>query len=150
MQMSAAFIDDEPAALTPPRLVMMHEGWIPLSPPDKVKAARPNAAVVSQGGEEVSIRSIHHPIHEVDPTWAAICRTAIPSFWDARIYQEKIRGHRIEPGEVETVLRRHPAIRETAVAAVGESRGNRHLVAYIVPVRPPADDSDKVRMGTKN
>jgi len=32
--------------------------------------------------------------------------------------QMKIRGHRIEPGEVEAALREHPAIREAAVAAV--------------------------------
>ncbi len=58
-------------------------------------------------------------------------------------FQVKIRGHRIELGEIETALRQHPAIREAAASAVGESRENRHLVAYIVPARPLTDDSDK-------
>jgi len=51
--------------------------------------------------------------------------------------QVKIRGHRIEPEEIETVLRRHPAVRECAVAA--QVRGSEKvLVAYVV-LRTAAD-----------
>ncbi len=46
--------------------------------------------------------------------------------------QVKIRGHRIEPGEVEAALARHPAVLEVAVAARGEGSARR-LVAYVVP-----------------
>lgn len=46
--------------------------------------------------------------------------------------QLKISGYRIEPGEIETVLRFHSAVRDCAVVAVGET-GARRLVAYIVP-----------------
>jgi acyl-CoA synthetase (AMP-forming)/AMP-acid ligase II/acyl carrier protein len=35
-------------------------------------------------------------------------------------HQVKIRGFRIEPGEIETVLSQHPAVRETVVVARGE------------------------------
>jgi iturin family lipopeptide synthetase A len=46
--------------------------------------------------------------------------------------QVKIRGFRIEPGEVETALVSHPAIREAVVIAVADGHGNQSLAAYVV------------------
>ncbi|MCB1034292.1 MAG: AMP-binding protein, partial [Acidobacteria bacterium] len=45
--------------------------------------------------------------------------------------QVKIRGFRVEPGEVESVLSRHPGIREVAVVPVLQSSGAYRLVAYL-------------------
>ncbi|HYH79782.1 MAG TPA: amino acid adenylation domain-containing protein [Longimicrobium sp.] len=56
-------------------------------------------------------------------------------------FQVKIRGHRIEPGEVEAELARNPHVRQAVVAVRGEGAGAR-LVAWVVPRRhaaaPPA------------
>ncbi len=47
--------------------------------------------------------------------------------------QVKIRGFRVEVGEVETVLARHPAVRDAAVVALAGGPGEEHqLVAYVV------------------
>jgi len=47
--------------------------------------------------------------------------------------QVKLNGFRIEPGEIESSLCRHPAIREAKVISREGGVGGRHLVAYVVP-----------------
>lgn len=46
--------------------------------------------------------------------------------------QAKIRGHRVEPGEIEHQIRRHPQVTEAVVTVRPAAAGGADLVAYVV------------------
>ncbi len=84
-----------------------------------------------------------------------LCRTGDLARWRAdgnleflgRIdAQIKLRGLRIEPGEIERVLTGHPAIGEAAVVAREAATGGKRLVAYLVPVNGHVPDREELRL----
>ncbi|RFU39960.1 amino acid adenylation domain-containing protein [Actinomadura logoneensis] len=51
----------------------------------------------------------------------------------------KIRGHRVEIGEIESVLSAADNVREVACVAVGDGPDERHVEAFVVPAEQPLD-----------
>ena len=49
--------------------------------------------------------------------------------------QLKVRGYRIEAGEIETLLNKHPEVRASVVVAREDVAGEKQLAAYCVPQR---------------
>jgi len=48
-------------------------------------------------------------------------------------HQVKVRGFRVELGEIETVLNRHPEVRQSVVIARPHLSGHSRLIAYVIP-----------------
>ncbi|WP_344951652.1 amino acid adenylation domain-containing protein, partial [Sphaerisporangium flaviroseum] len=59
----------------------------------------------------------------------------------------KVRGYRVELGEIEAALRAHPLVRECAVVARESGSAHVDLVAYAVPDRTPGPTSDRTADG---
>ena len=59
--------------------------------------------------------------------------------------QLKINGVRIEPADIESVLRQHPSVETSAVSAVGGDGSSKRLVAYLVPSKEQCPEASELR-----
>ena len=65
-------------------------------------------------------------------TWRAIWRTGELEYLGRVDNQVKVRGYRIEVGEIEAALSTHEAVREAVVVARESADGEKRLVGYVV------------------
>jgi amino acid adenylation domain-containing protein len=66
-------------------------------------------------------------------------------FRGRRDLQTKIRGFRVEVGDVEAALSQHPDIGQVAARVWESEEGDRRLVAYFVARKNPAPSGDELR-----
>jgi natural product biosynthesis luciferase-like monooxygenase protein len=60
-------------------------------------------------------------------------------------FQVKLRGYRIEPGEIEALVRKLPEVDECVVVLREDRPGDQRLVGYVVPAAGAKVDLDAVR-----
>jgi amino acid adenylation domain-containing protein len=58
--------------------------------------------------------------------------------------QLKIRGHRVEPAEIEAALRQQPGIRQAVVTAREDASAELRLVAYLLPSAPLETEDEEL------
>ncbi|MEZ0068066.1 amino acid adenylation domain-containing protein [Streptacidiphilus sp. MAP12-20] len=68
----------------------------------------------------------------------AALRDGVYEFLGRADDQVKIRGFRVEPAEVEAVIADHVDVNAVKVVARGDARGDKRLVAYLVPAEVSA------------
>lgn len=59
--------------------------------------------------------------------------------------QIKISGFRIEPGEIESVLRKHETVRDAAVIVYTDKAGSKYLVGYVTAAPGQRIDSENLQ-----
>lgn len=64
-----------------------------------------------------------------------------------RDFQVKIRGHRVETGEIESALRKADSVKAAIVHAQADGQGEQRLVAYVIAAPGKTATMDELRRG---
>jgi amino acid adenylation domain-containing protein len=127
---------------------------------DHAWARRPDGSPASVGeqgeliveGPTVMLGYWGHPPQAARPYATGDNVTVLPGqafrYVGRRDHMLKIRGHRIEPGEIEARLQSHPAVTDAVVLARGAGSAAR-LVAAIVAPEPPSLIAIKVFLASE-
>ena len=65
-------------------------------------------------------------------------------------FQVKINGYRVELGEIETIIKKHPDISDAVVIAVGDADKEKSLAGYAVPAQEKDVSIEALRMFLKD
>jgi amino acid adenylation domain-containing protein len=98
---------------------------------------------------QTSAKFVAHPFSDTPGArlyrtgdWARLNPNGQIEFVGRRDQQVKLRGFRVELGEIEAALAGHPAIRECAVIARNDTNGEKRLIAYFVADGAPPSVSE--------
>ena len=140
-------------AIANTRAYILGEGLqpVPIGVPGELYLGGDGVALGYHGSEELTAKYfLADPFHPD----GRIYRTGDRARWRAdgeieflgRIDgQTKLRGFRVELGEIEAELSRHPGIRESAVRVLGDSPEDKSLAAYFIPANGHALEPNELR-----
>jgi amino acid adenylation domain-containing protein len=113
---------------------------VPVGVPGELYTGGDGLAIGYHGAPELTAEKfIHHPAFGRLYRTGDLCRRADDgtiAFLGRADHQAKVRGFRIEPGEIETLLASHPSVRQAKVAVRGDSADTKRILAWVTPHEP--------------